>query len=163
LSIQREYSTEDWAAANLAHLRFLVEEEGSGVRAALLVTNCHGEPLEFCFTRVDLPSGALWGLDAAYGRAVAILALALFEAAKHPPDLALVLAEEAPPDLFWPGLPVRYAVGLVDGAEDPPVRWLGPKPDSHLAALLKLLGSRGRLLEPFERAASGLDEAYAHK
>lgn len=153
---------EDWAAANLAHLRFLVEEEGSGVRAALLVTNCHGEPLEFCYTRADLPSGALWGLDAAHRRAVAVLALALFEAVKHPLDLALVLADEAPPDLFSSGPPVRYAVGLVDGAVDPPVSWLGTEPESSLAALLKLLTSRGRLLEPFERAASGLEEAYAH-
>ena len=94
-----------------------MEEEGSGVRAALLVTNCHGEPLEFCYTRVDLPSGALWGLDAAYRRAVAVLALALFDAVQHAPDLALVLAEEAPPDLFASGPPVRYSVGLVDGAE----------------------------------------------
>ncbi|MDE2844039.1 MAG: hypothetical protein OXN21_11740, partial [Chloroflexota bacterium] len=134
MSSQLQYSPENWAAANLGHLRFLVEEEGSGVRAALLVTNCHGEPLEFCYTRVDLPAGALWEFDAAYRRAVAGLALALFEEVKHPLDLALVLADEAPPDLFSSGPPVRYAIGMVDGAVDPPVCWLGTEPESSLAA-----------------------------
>ena len=97
-------------------------------------------------------------------RAVAVLALSLFDAVKHAPDLALVLAEEAPPDLFASGPPVRYSVGLVDSAEGPGrSHWLGPGPDSQLAALLELLSARGRLLEPFERAVSGLEEAYAHR
>lgn len=161
--MQFENSFEDWAAANLAYLRFVVEEEGSGVRSALFVTNCHGEPLEFCYTRVDLPSDTLWGFDAAYRRAVADLALALFDAVKHAPDLALVLAEEAPLDLFASGPSDRYPVGLVEGAEDRPVRWLGPEPDCPIPALVELLSFRRRLLEPFERTVTGLEEAYAHR
>lgn len=165
MSLQSQDTSEVWAATCLAYLRFFVEEEGIGVRAALFVVNGHGEPLEFCFTRVNSPSGPLWGADPFFRRAVADLARALLTAVQHRPDLVLVLDEEAPPDFSAEGLAVRSPVGLVARAGDRPVRWLGPVPDaeSPLAGLLELLASRRRLLEPFERAAQGLEEAYAHQ
>ncbi len=163
--LQFQNPAEEQPAASLAYIRFFAEEEGNGVRAAMFVVNGHGEPLEFCFTRVDLPSGPLWGTEAAYRRAAANLARALFDAVEHCPDMALVLAEEAPPDLLAENLASQFPVGLVGSADDRPVRWLGATPDedSPLAGLLQLLASRRRLLEPFDRAALGLKEAYAHR
>ena len=164
MSIQSRNSAEDWASVSLAYLRFLGEEGGSGVRAALFVTNCHGEPLEFCFTRVNLPSDSLWGIDAAYRRAAADLARALFAEVRHRPDVALVLSEETPVDFSAEDLAAQFPVGLVAGEDDQQVHWLGPEPDaeSSLAGLVQLLASRRRLPEPFARAALGLEEAYAH-
>ena len=165
LSLQSQSSSEDWAAATLAYLCFLVEEEGGGVRAALFVTNGHGEPLEFCFTRVDLPSDFLWEPGALHRRAAADLARVLFAEARHRPDIALFLDEETFPDLLAEDLAVEFPVALVDGTEERPVRWAGPGPaaNSPLANLVELLSSRRRLLEPFERAALGLEEAYRHR
>ena len=149
-------------AVAIAYLRFMKVTDDGNVAAALFIVNGQGEPLEFCFTRVVQPSGPLWEPGRAYRRAVADLAKALFEAANHEPDLLLALADEAPPEVFVEDLVAQTPAVLVAGEGDASLRWLGQEPEegSVLARLVESLRSRSLLLEPFERAAKGLEEAY---
>ena len=157
----------DGPAAVVAYLRFVREPEQGGIRGALFVTAGHGDPLEFCFTRVETNARPLWDPERAYQQAVALLARALFEAANHSPDLVLALAGEAPTDIFFESLAVQAPLGLVAESEGNPgiIRWVAREPagDSHLSGLVEEMKSRRSLLEPFWRAERGLAEAYAER
>ena len=156
----------DEPAAAVAYLRIL--EAGSGVavriRGALFVTDGRGDPLEFCFTRVEAEAGALWDPGRAYRRTVVVLVGALFEAANHQPDLVLALAEELPPEVFAEDIDVQVPVCLVGapGSDLVPLHWIGGEPaaGSLLSSLVESLRSRELLLEPFRRASQGLEEAF---
>ena len=87
--------------ANVAYLRFTEEPEGEGLRAALFIISCRGEPLEFCFTRVEVPHSPLWQTGQARDFAVIALAEALFEAANRLPNLVLALASETSARCFF--------------------------------------------------------------
>ncbi len=78
------------------YLRFVEEPDGRGVRGALFIMSTRGEPLEFTFSRIDLPSSVLWNASQARRHAVSSLMKALFGAANRVPDLLLALAEEIP-------------------------------------------------------------------
>ena len=154
-------------AAAVAYLRFVKAPNDGGIQGALFVTNGRGDPLEFCFTRVELPTGPLWEPDRAYRQAIASLARALFEAVNHQPHLLLALAEEMPSDVLADDIcPATPACLVAGGAETvgATVRWVGPGPaeNSEVALLAESLRSRNLLREPFERAANGLEEAFAH-
>ena len=117
----------------VAWLRFDEEEAGGGVRAALLQTSGDGEPLAFCFARVDLRDPSICSADDPRGAALSALAGALFRAA-DPPLPALALDDELPDSLSG-------------GASLPPMSRV----------------SRAELddAEPFDRAAIALAEAFA--
>jgi hypothetical protein len=151
--------------------------DGRSIWGAIFVANHWGDPLEFCFTRVEVGTGTFWRRDLAYRKAVALLVKALFEAASHAPDLVLVLAEEIPHDILADELEVQVPVclagnpaadgapldGSASGTASAVLQWINGEPaeDTPLSALVELLKARNLLLEPFHRAARGLEEAFA--
>jgi len=159
------------------YLRF-VDEGNQGLRGALFIVNGRGEPVDFCFSRVEVPASFLWRAGEAKRQAVRSLCIALFTASPREPELLLARAEEVSPLVFTEDLEVlvplcRVADGpsVVHAASESAeelsdalhVFWVAssPAPDSSARALLDALGSRGLVLEPFERAAKGIDEAFA--
>ena len=161
----------------VAYLRFVGKSRGGNIQGALFVVSARGDPLEFCFTRANLPSGSLWHPGQAYRQAVAALSRALFDAVEHLPNLVLALAEETPSEVFSEDVAVQVPLCLVgtqaevvgevpdiESAGGGPVslRWVTEEPsdNSQLGPLVDSLRSRRLLLEPFERAAQGLEEAF---
>ena len=151
-------------AATVAYLRFLEAGNEVAIRGALFVTNNQGDPLEFCFTRVEAESNTLWHPGRAYRQVAVALIRALFEAANHQPDLVLALVEECPPEIFSGDIDVQVPVCLVGDPESDvaPLHWIDGEPaaGSSLSLLVESLRSRDSLLEPFWRAARGLEEAF---
>lgn len=162
------------------YLRMIDEPDGKGLRGALFVVNGRAEPLDFCFNRVDVPSAFLWRAGEARRQAVKAVCSSLFAACPREPALLLVLASEVPPLLFPDDLEVFVPVGrvadgesIVHAASESPedlgtavhLFWTtGPPPtDSSARNLLGALQSRGLVTEPFDRAACGLEEAFAAK
>ena len=101
----------------IAYLRFVEEAEGRGLRGCMFVVSLQGDPLEFCCTRVDLPTGPLWNLDLALRRAVAELTMALFQAGSLRPDAVFCLSAETPEEVFTEDIDAqvplcRISVGL---------------------------------------------------
>ena len=116
----------------VAWLRFDEEEAGGGIRAALLQTSGDGEPLAFCFARVDLRDPSIRNAEDPRNAALNALAGALFRAADPPPP-ALALDDELPDSMSGAPLPPMSRVSRAD------------------------LDSA----EPFDRAATALSEAFA--
>lgn len=159
----------------MAFLKF--ELEGTrGLRGALFVVNGVGEPLEFTFARVDVRATVLWRPGDAARSAIAQLARVLFPALSSRPDCLLMLASEVPPRLFIDDMMVEIPTCRIGGessihtADETIERvndvhhlfWIGPSPTSDMRAraLVDALQSRDLLLEPFDRAAAGISEAY---
>lgn len=117
----------------VAWLRFDEEEGGGGIRAALFQTSGDGEPVAFCFGRIDLRDPSIRNAENPRNAALSALAGALLRAADPPPPLALALADELPDSM--------------SGGSLPPTRRV----------------SRAELdnAEPFDRAAIALTEAFA--
>ena len=146
-----------------------------GIQGALFVTSTRGEPLEFCFTRVEPGSGALWQPGQAYRGAVT--ALARGPVLMRPATCltwCLALAEETPSEVFTEDVVAQVPVCLVGAWGIPPneespgddltsLRWIADEPSegSALAGLVETLRSRRLLLEPLERAATGMAEVFA--
>jgi hypothetical protein len=169
--------SDDGARGTVAYICIRVEVDGRGLRAALFVVNERVEPLDFCFNRIDVPSTVLWRAGEARRHAVRTLLLSLFPACPGRPDLLLAAADELPPQVFTEDLEVDIPLCLlttepsVAHAPCEPVEqlgerthalWVGDPPASGAVArrLFEHLASRRLLIEPFERAARGLDEAY---
>ena len=177
MSIPFHDLVQDEPAVAVAYLRFVEETGGEGIQGALFITTGRGVPLEFCFTRVDVPLGSLWPPDLAKRQAVASLSKALFEAAGRLPDLVLALAEETAIKVFVDDMVPQIPVCLVGTGEVErggasheeslrydftSIRWVGQEPanDSEIARLVESLRSRRLLIEPLDRAALGLEEAF---
>lgn len=169
--------TEDESLGLAGYLRFVEEPDARGIRAALFYVNSRGEPVNFSFSRIDMPASFLWRPGERRKRAVTELAKALFIASAKIPTFLLVLAEEAPPRVFMEDLVVEVPLCRVAGdgttvhmskesqevlAEKVHLFWVGeqPLPESPARRLLEALHSRKLLIEPFERAAIGLEEAF---
>ena len=166
----------DDAAGAVGFLRFVDEADGKGVRGALFLTSGRGEPLDFCFTRIDVHHSFLWRRGDARRQAVASLIKVLFQAAKQIPALILGLADDIPPQLFADDIQVRVPLCLIAPCEAPVpaaapdarpagevrLTWATEQPGDESEAMRLLEGFRRRhdLLEPFERAAVGLEEAF---
>jgi hypothetical protein len=162
----------------VAYLRFVQEDGGRGLRAALFVVNSRGEPVDFSFARIDVHTSFLWRPGDSHRQAVATLARTLFTAATSVPDLLIALAAEVPPAVFMEDLrvsvplcrvaePAALAYGPAESMEVLPgaqhVFWAGvaPETESRARRLLESLVSMQGLTEPFERAQRGLIEAFA--
>ena len=160
-----------------AYLRFIDEPDEKGIRGALFIMSPRGDPLEFTFTRVDLRSGVLWRDGQARSRAVSSLTRALFESANHVPDLILALAEETPKEVFTQDLAVQVPacrvttqeLGLMEPSEEiqhlsnsVSLLWVNRRPEAGRASakIVEMLEGRRLLLEPFDRAALGIQEAF---
>jgi len=163
------------AGGTAAFLRIV---RGDPSRGALFQVNARGAPVEFTYNRVDLPSAALWRPEQLEREAAKALAASLFEAARRTPLVLLCLAAEVDAALFSEDLEVQIPVcrvavggaGLPDAASSERVdsgdvtthliwRPALPSAESPPRRLVTALASRGLLLEPFERALAGLDEA----
>ena len=165
-------------ATRIAYLRFVVEDDAEGIRGCLFVVSGQGDPLEFCFTRVDVPTGPLWGRAPAIRRAVAELAKALFQAGGLQPDVVLCLSAETPQEVFSEDIAARLPLCRVlvgsdgdvpqsgsglPGSQEVSLCWEDgvAADDPKARQLTQHLASHQRLLEPFERAGLGLEEAYS--
>ena len=159
------------------YLRFFTEEDGRGMRGALFLVNARGEPVDFAFSRIDLPASFLWRSGEAQRKAVASLAAVLFQACPKTPALLLALSDEVHPRLFTEDLLVEVPLCRVAEAENIPYSagelvetlsntfhlfWVGqsPEPQSSGRRLLEALQARQLTTEPFQRAAHGIEEAF---
>ena len=163
----------------VAWLRFIEEKDGRGIRAALFETSGQGEPLAFCFTRVDRRGPSLRHQEGAGQVALTSLAKTLFQSAPWSPTLVLGLADEMPWWMFNGDIRVRLPFCRVSldealtGASSEcggpacvnvqPLLWETeqPAPDSAARRLLDEMVERDNPYEPFQRAAEGLAEAFA--
>ncbi len=158
----------------LAWLRFVTEKDGKGIRAALFQTTAQGEPLDFCFTRAYFDEAASQQ-EAVHRRDVAFMARSLFGAAKTSTTVVLALDKEMPPGILADELAVRLPVCRVVGRNhirrdcadgghtDVEVLWEAGHPEagSPTRQLIERMMDGGDLMEPFDRAAKGLAEAFA--
>ncbi len=173
----RDRRTEDYDLGLAGYLRFIDEPDAKGVRGCLFCVNARGEPIDFSFTRIDVAAPLLWRPGEARRRAVTDLAKALFAASSKAPRLLLTLAGEAPAGVFVEDLEVHLPLCRVAGAaasrhaasaslatlsDDARLCWVGkpPPPDSPAHRLLVALNGRRLATEPFDRAASGLNEVF---
>ncbi len=168
---------EDEPSGVAGFLRFIDEPDGRGIRGALFIMSSRGEPIEFVFTRIDIGSGFLWRPGQARSWAVSALAKALFESANNEADVLLSLANETPPAVFSddiiPEVPLCRVASEDTVATAPSeneqrlsesqtLYWANglPPPDSVTAKTIELLEQHRLLIEPFERAAIGIQEAF---
>lgn len=161
-----------------AYLRIIPFEDGGGFDGALFVINALGEPIEFCYSRIETPRTVLWGKAALKRRANSELVSALLKVCSSSPNLLFARAEETDPELFGEDIKTPVKTGRVasslatvtmnegDIAEDQPgldglqVVWTdgAPPDDSAERALFTKLAASGLLTEPFKRIEAGLAE-----
>ena len=168
------------AGGTAAYLRVTPGRTRSERLAGLLQVNAKGDPVEFTFSTVQVPSGALWRAGEAERSGLRGLTISLFQASQRSPLLLLCLAREFPPELFRDELEVLLPIcrlaaegdvaqldrgEIAEQASEPTVHlfWRPgpPAPESPARRLLDSLARRGLLLEPFERIPAGLREALA--
>lgn len=159
------------------YLRFVTEDDGRGIRGALFLVNARGEPVDFAFSRIDLPASFLWRAGEAKRQAVASLAAVLFQACPKTPSLLLALSHEVHPRVFTEDLLVEVPLCRITEGDNVPypagesmetlsdtvhLFWVGQVPDGEGPGrrLLEALHGRQLTIEPFERAARGIDEAF---
>jgi hypothetical protein len=157
------------------YLRFLPGETQRTIHGALFLVNARGEPVDFTYAAIDVAASFLWRAGEARRNALASLSVALFETCPRTPALLFALADEVPAALFSDDICVEIPVCLVtDDAElasrpdeaqhdatSVHVFWVGAPPDVGTSASAVFQSLRGRqlLVEPFERAALGIEEA----
>ena len=168
------------AGGTAAYLRVTPGRTSSERLGGLLQVNAKGEPVEFTFSTVQVPSGALWRSGAAERSGLRSLTISLFQASQRGPLLLLCLAREFPPELFRDELEVLLPIcrlaaegdvaqldqgEIAEQAAEPTVHlfWRPgpPAPESPARRLLDSLARRGLLLEPFDRIPAGLQEVLA--
>ena len=169
---------EDQNNGVVAYLRFVDEPDGKGMRGALFIISTRGEPLDFSFTRIDVHAGFMWRAGESRRQAVAALTKSLFQSAGRMPSVIIALADEVPPRVFTEDLEVQVPLCRVvttdmtpqAASEEPEsvadsldLFWVNgrPAPDSSAGKIIETLSDRQLLLEPFERALIGSDEAFS--
>ena len=169
---------------SVAWLRFVEEEEGMGIRAALFETSAQGEPLAFHFTRTDTRDLSTRQGDNKRQRVLSSLTKSLFRASAESPALILGLANEIPPGTFRDEMRIRLPFCRIRSSDpiEPPARTeyeYGGKDNGYHQQLLWMTGQpsessdASRILcelmdlddpfEPFERAAKCLSEAFGYR
>lgn len=155
---------------------------GAGYRAALFLVNARGEPLEFAYNRVELPPDTfLWRPSDLRRHAERRLVASLLSLCSREPRLLFCRADEVGSELFCQDLRLELPVGRIGeplkatayAAEETQEVLADPRPlhlfwfpgppaaDSIERRLFDRLSIHGLLLEPFERAATGLLEVYS--
>ena len=154
---------------------------GSTYVGALLLINARGEPVEFTYSRVEVPHVALWRPSDARRFAVRKLVVSLLSMCPKVPHMLLCLVEDVERDLFSRYVQLSLPVCLVtraaggeapdayEGSDPLPTAhatdlfWLPglPAEDSSAVRLLQELTIRNFVIEPFSRASRGLREVYA--
>ena len=142
-------------------LRFITKKGDPSVHAALFQTTPEGQPLAFCFGRVDRNDPSL------REDALSVLTHSLFRFPAHSPSLLLARAEEFPLSAFDHYLRLWVPCCLITPTHGDnthsPTDWFPTPPhdgaDAH--TLLKRVMADESPLDAFERAAAALDEAFA--
>jgi hypothetical protein len=167
----------------VAYLKIEPVPGGAGYLGALFLINARGEPIEFTYNRIDTPQTFLWRQEDLQRHASRKLTASLFSLCPRTPRLLLCLAKEVGSELFCQDIQVSLPVCRIAPANETvpasdeetrdtlntsellQVFWFPGKPaeDAIELRLLNLLAARGLLLEPFERAATGLHEVYQGK
>ena len=166
-----DLSGQDTHSDSVAWLQFVEEEGGTGIRAALFQTSAQGEPLDFCFTRMELRD-SFRQQRTARPSALSSLARSLFRSAPSSPTLILAQADELPPRAFTDDIRVAIPLCRVGTTEDltdadsehggRALLWLTKHPGIESVAGRLLAETMGGMnpLEPFDRAAEALVEAF---
>ncbi len=173
-------STDGGLVSAAAWLRFVEEENGKGIRGALLHTSEQSEPLAFCFTRLR-SIGSSSGATPDSGRdALSTIAKSLLRADARSPALIFGLISEIPPQAFTDDLQVGGPICLVgpDEVVAPASRagnglsggglkflWMTEKPEvgSYARRFFDAMVEEGDPFEPFERVGKALNEAFADR
>ena len=116
----------------VAWLRFVAEEEGHGIRAALFETSGLGEPLRFSFARADSNPQPSFHADKVNWREAAVLSLtrSLLRSAAGSPILLLGLADEIPLWVFTEALRVKVPCCRIslESTSTPQLLWATDQP-----------------------------------
>jgi hypothetical protein len=166
------------AGGNAAFIRISPSSNSQERVGAILQVNALGEPIEFVFNKMQVPSSALWRGDDLRRYVTRTLLASLFQASQRAPLVLCCLAREIDAQTFSEDMQVQIAVcrvgqmGDVTGVVEAETReemnlsdaqlfWLGqrPGPEAPQRKLIEALSRRGLLLEPFERTLRGLTEA----
>lgn len=169
--------SESAALGTAAFLRVIPFPEGGGYDGVLFVMNATGEPVEFCFSRIETPRTALWRKKDLARRAAVEIARSLVQVCAASPLLLLARADEVGPEVFTeelgleiPVCRVAPSLALAAVAADEREETLADgelhlfwsaevAPGSEAARqLVERLVATGLVLEPFERAEAGLRE-----
>jgi hypothetical protein len=173
-------ATDVEALGAAAFLKLESAGAGAGYLGALFLINARGEPLEFAYNRVEIPHTFLWRQRDLRRHAERKLVASLLAVTGRTPRILFCQAEEVGSELFCqdlrldlpvarlgrPMAALSYAAAEVpEEVEEPePLHlfWFPepPGPDSAPRRLLDHLGAHGLLLEPFQRAATGLREVF---
>ena len=171
-----DLSAESTGSGAIGWLRFAEESGGGGMRAALFQTSARGDPLAFCFSRMERCE-TVGKREPAKPTLVSSLAKSLFGAADPSPVLILALADEVPEGTFRDEIRVELPLCRI-GTERPQphaqpahgnpsggrfrLLWEGERHGDETRAdqILGEIMDRGDPVEPFERAAKCLDEAF---
>ncbi len=154
-------------ADSVAWLRFIEEEGGDGIRAALFGTSSSGEPLSFSFARADrrAPVPSLSKTVEWRHAAVISLAKSLFQTATGSPTLLFCLADEVPLWVASDALQVGLPFGRIrwDYENRPQLLWAteGPQEGTETQLTFDRLMRRKEPFEAFTRAATCLGQAFA--
>jgi hypothetical protein len=171
---------DEWGTA--AFLRLAADSDRLGYRGALFQINARGEPVEFTYNHVETPNTFLWRPADVRRAALKTLTISLLAACPRVPRVIFGLASEVPNELFCQDIRVsppvcRIASGLqateyssleapetLDQAAALHLFWFPAPPaaESPERRLVQHLAEHGLLLEPFDRAATGLEEVYGH-
>ena len=163
-----------------AFLRIVPADRGDGVLGALFLTNAQGEPVEFAYSSLEIVQRFLWRQEDLRRHAARRLVVSLFEVCPRIPAVILCLANEAPAELFANDITVDFptvrlaeqsaVIGqsahesreIVEGAVPVQIFWNGSVPgeEENARLVVRHLAERGLLLEPFDRALTGLREVY---
>lgn len=162
------------------YLKIDASQDNSLFRGALFLINARGEPIEFAYNEVRIPSTFLWRQEDIRRHAARTLTTSLLATCRKVPRFITCLAEEVGHQLFCNEVHLSIPVGRIaspskstphsqlevqDTMEDPqPLHlfWFPGKPadESPEDRLLGRLVAHDLLLEPFDRALAGLREAY---
>jgi hypothetical protein len=163
-----------------AFLRIVPSGDRDGFLGALFLINARGEPGEFTYNRLDVVQRFLWRADDLRRHVTRRLATSLFAACPRIPSVILVLADEVPAELFTEdvrvdvptvrvaeqsavvGQSAAEARDVVEGDIPLQIFWHGldPEGDGVARSVVQRLAAAGLLVEPFERAVTGLREVY---
>lgn len=158
-------------------MRFVDEADGKGMQGALFFVSSKGEPLDFCFSRINVHNSFLWRQGDSRRNAVGSLSKALFQASTRTTSLILTLADEVPALVFSEDIQVDIPIcristdvlavqAVLEDLESVnsslSLIWANGRPDqdSDSRKLLESLSKRQLITEPFERALVGLAEVF---
>ena len=161
----------------VAWLRFVKEEDGKGIRAALFETSSDSQPLGFYFTRVDMSAPCPSHSDDPIQAVLKSLAKSLFQTTIGSPALIFSLADEIPARMFTDDLqiglpfcriiPASLSRPLANtsaaNGHSQQMLWAAQQPHegSDERRILNEVTQRNDPFEPLDRAARCIAEAFA--